>query len=59
METESATHSATWDPRKVISYGQKQLEGQLALFLRNVLGNSSTNAFICNHLMLFQLQAYP
>lgn len=29
--------------------------GTIKPFLRNVLGNSSTTAFICNHLMLFQL----
>lgn len=29
---ESATYFAILDPRKIISYGQKHLEGQLNLF---------------------------
>lgn len=32
MAAESATHFAILDPRKVVSYGQKHLEGQLNLF---------------------------
>lgn len=32
MAAESATHFAILDPKNVLSYGQKQLEGQLNLF---------------------------
>lgn len=32
MAAESATHFAILDARKVVSYGQKHLEGQLNLF---------------------------